>query len=124
MASDIISDPEEAVDPGLGQALMLSGFEDIISFKNEVSRDLLTEYSEAAHEAGTEISIVSTGRGLAGSGIGLEFPSRTIKALDLIAYNQNISEIKRDVSLIRMKVPRNVSVRTGINLRVRASSIH
>ncbi len=111
-----ISNPEEAVDPGLDQALMQSGFEEIISFKNEVSRDLLTEYSEAAHEAGTEISIVSTGRGLAGSGIGLEFPSRTIKALDLIAYYQNISEIKRDVSLIRMKVPRNVSVRTGINM--------
>ncbi|MGC8515036.1 MAG: hypothetical protein ACP5OC_02740 [Thermoplasmata archaeon] len=111
-----ISNPDEVAFPDLNQATIQAGFEDIISFKNAVSRDLLLEYSEAAIVAGTNISIVSTSRGLAGSGIDLKIPPGTIKALDLIAYYQNISEIKSDVSLIRTKVPSNIPVRTGINL--------
>jgi hypothetical protein len=111
-----IGNPAEAENQDLKQALIREGFEDIIAFKTSVSRDLMYYYSETALEAGTNISIVGTGRGLAGSGVDLEFPSGTIKALDLIAYYQNISEISSDVALVRSKLPVNVSVRTGINL--------
>lgn len=111
-----INSPDDVANPDIYHSLIQEGFEDIITFKNTIGKDLLLEYSETAIEAGTNISIVGTSRGLAGSGVDLEIPSGSIKGLDLVAYYQDISEINKDVSLVRSKVPSNVSVRTGINL--------
>ncbi|MCL4451912.1 MAG: hypothetical protein M1327_04740 [Candidatus Thermoplasmatota archaeon] len=111
-----IINPEAVNDSDLTKNLKQSGFEDIMSYKKAVSRDLLSEYSEAANQSGTGISIVSTSKGLTGSGIDLDFPSGRINGLDLIAYFQNISDIRRDVAAIRKNVPDHTPIRAGINI--------
>lgn len=111
-----ITNPDAVNDSDLTTHLTESGFEDIISYKKSISRDLLLEYSDAANQSGTGISIVSTSKGLLGSGVDLDFPSGTINGLDLIAYFQNIPDITYDVATIRKKVPDHTSIRAGINL--------
>lgn len=93
-----------------------AGFNDIVSFKKEITGEIVQEYAEAAADSGTRISTVGTSEGYRVNCFNFSSLSGKIEDLDLIAYLQDPKAIQKYVSDIRVELPEKLPLRTGISI--------